>query len=97
MTPSPNPITSPRTRQRFCDDAYNEREHAILECLRGINPDLDVTSFEQLAELAGLSVPETEKTVKILVKRRLIYVVPVYEGQPLPLRFKATRSSTRED
>ena len=97
MTPSTNPTVTTKPHQRFVADAYNEREHAILKCLREMDPDLDITSLEQLAELSGLSVPDTERTAKILVRRRMIYVVPVYEGQPLPLRFKATRESKSAD
>lgn len=75
MQTSPTPTTSPRTRQRFVDDAYNEREHAVLKMLRDKHPDDDVYSVEDLASRTGLSVDDADRTLKVLVKRGMVCLV----------------------
>ena len=91
MQSSSSLTTSPQTRQRFIKDAYNEREHAVLKYLREKDPDFDVTTIEQLADLSGLSVDETGRTLKVLLKRRAVCIVTLDDyGPPLSV-IKAIR------
>lgn len=91
MQSSPSLTTSPPTRQRFEPDAYNEREHAVLKYLREKDPDFDVTSVEQLADLSGLSVDETDRTLKVLLKRRVVSIVTLDDYGPPVSVIKANR------
>lgn len=85
MQSSPSPTTSQPIRQRFVEDAYNEREHAILKCLREKDPDDDVLSMEDLAARAGLPVDETDRTLKVLIRRRLASIVTITNHDRRPI------------
>lgn len=92
MQTSPTPTTSPRTRQQFEPGAYNASEDAVLSVIRRKSETVEITSFEQLAELAGLPVADAEKAARRLVSRGCIKVVPVYEDvEHSPSEFKAVR------
>lgn len=82
MSSSPSPTTSPRTRQQFEPGAYNASEDAVLSVIRRKSETVEITSFEQLAELAGLPVADAEKAARRLVSRGCIKVVPVW-GQDI--------------
>lgn len=92
MQTSPTPTTSPRTRQRYVDDAYNEREHAVLKMLREKHPEDDVYSVEDLAKRSGLSVDDADRTLKVLMKRHVVSIVALDDDdRRSPVVIKASR------